>query len=104
MRVCCVSHVIAEPVREIRWVDARVYPSSNTVCNAEGYVGTLAHAAYEEGVLPAVRACTLVFPTGADVVIGVEVEDVCVWVVAAVFGCERRCDAICEFRVREYWS
>lgn len=51
--------------------------------------------------MAAVRTRAFVFPTGADVVIGVEVKDVGIGVVAAVFGCEGGGDAVCEFGGRE---
>lgn len=97
MRVGCVRHVVAESVGEVCWVDAGVYPASYAVCDAESYVGGGAYARDEEGILSAVWARAFVFPAGADVVVGVEVEDVGVGVVASVFGCERGGYAVGEF-------
>lgn len=87
-------------MREVRWVDAGIYPPSNTVCDAESDVRTGPYTADEEGILSTVGSRAFVFPPRADVVVGVEVEDVCVGVVASVFGCEGGRDAVSEFGTR----
>lgn len=83
-----MSHIIAEPMREICWVHAGVYPASNAICDAKGDVGGVLYLGDEEGILAGVGTGAFVLSPGDDTVVGVEGEDVGVGVVAMVFGCE----------------
>jgi hypothetical protein len=85
---------------EIRRIHAGINPASYPICNSESDVRTFSYAADEKGILTAIRPSAFVFSTCADMVVGVEVEDVCIGIVTAVFGCEGCSNAICELGIR----
>ena len=100
MCICCVCHVIAESMSEICRIHTRVNPASDSICDSESDVRTFSYAADEKGILTAIRPSAFVFSTCADMVVGVEVEDVCIRIVTAIFGCEGCSNAISELGIR----
>jgi hypothetical protein len=92
-----MGHVIAEAVGEIRGIHAGIHPAPNTICDSKGNIIALSNSAHKESILSAIGPGPLVFPSRADVVVGVEVEDILVGVIAAVLCSKGGRNAIAKF-------
>lgn len=80
-----MCHIIAEPMSEVCRINTRICPASYTVCDSERDFRRGIDAGYEESILARARTRAFVFSPREDAVVGVEVEDVGIGVVAVVF-------------------
>jgi hypothetical protein len=81
-------------MREVCWINARVGPSANAICDAERNIITLPNAADEEGILSTVGTGAFVFSTPSDWDPRVKGEGIGCRVETPIFGCVGCGDAV----------